>query len=61
MKSVFAIYKQNVLISLGLSDSVHGRDISALEHNRMAIFSSYALLASIGLNTIYKYGHAWVI
>ena len=31
--------------------------ISALEHNRMLIVSSYILLAYI--NIIYKYGHAW--
>ena len=51
---------------MSLSDSVgeviifeHGRYISALEHIRMLIFSSYVLLACI--NTIYKHGHAWVI
>ena len=64
-----AIYKQNVSVSLRLSDSVqcrigflfpeHGRYISALEHIRMVIFSSNVLLACI--NTIYKHGHAWVI
>ena len=30
-----------------------------LEHVRMLIFSSYVLLACI--NSVYKYGHAWVI
>ena len=33
--------------------------ISASEHTRMLILSSYVLLACI--NKIYKYGHAWVI
>ena len=33
--------------------------ISALEHIRMLILSSYVLLACI--NKIYKYGHTWVI
>ena len=37
----------------------HGRYISALEHTRMLILSSYVLPACI--NTIYKYGQAWVI
>ena len=37
----------------------HGCYISALEYVRMLILSSYVLLACI--NTIYKYGHAWVI
>ena len=51
-----------------LSDSVrcrrsyyfeHGCYISALAHIRMLILSIYVLLES--KNTIYKYGHAWVI
>ena len=37
----------------------HWRYISALEHIRMIISSSYVLLACI--NTINKYGHVWVI
>ena len=37
----------------------HGRYISALEHTRMLILSSYILLACI--NTICKYYHAWMI
>ena len=37
----------------------HGLYISALEHARLLILSSYVLLAS--LNTIHKYCHAWVI
>ena len=37
----------------------HGRYISALAHIRMLISSIYVLLECI--NTIYKYGHAWVI
>ena len=37
----------------------HGRYISALEHTRISILCTYVLLACI--NTIYKYGHAWVI
>ena len=37
----------------------HGCYISALEHIRMLILSSYVLLAYI--STIYQYGHAWVI
>ena len=62
-----AIYKQNISISLHSSDSEkcreviifeHGCYISALEHVRMLILSSYILLACI--NAIYKYGHAWV-
>ena len=62
-----SIYKQNVSVSLRLSDPVqcwigfseHGRYISTLEYIRMVIFSSNVLLACI--NTIYKHGHAWVI
>ena len=63
-----ATHKQNVSIPLRLSDSVRCRRgyffergcyISALEHIRMLILSSYVLLACI--NPIYKYGHAWVI
>ena len=61
------LYKQNVSISLRLSDSVKYRRgyyflagvyISALEHVRMLILSSYVFLACI--NAIYKYGHPWV-
>ena len=37
----------------------HGCYISALEHIRILILSSCVLLACI--NTIYKYGQAWVI
>ena len=37
----------------------HGRYISALKHSRMLILSSYVLLGCI--NTIYKYGHTWLI
>ena len=37
----------------------HGCYISALEHVRRLILSSYVLLECI--NTMYKYGHAWVI
>ena len=37
----------------------HVRYISALEHTRMLIFSSYVLLECI--NAIYKYDHTWVI
>ena len=37
----------------------HGCYISTLEHIMMLILSSYVLLACI--NTMYKYGHAWVI
>ena len=37
----------------------HGCYISALKHIRMLILSSYVLPPSI--NTIYEYGHAWVI
>ena len=60
-----AIYKQNVLISLCLSDSLqcrrgyYWRYISDLEDIIMIISSSYVLLACI--NTNYKYGHSWVI
>ena len=62
------IYKRNVSISLRLSDPVQCRRgyyfralhyISALEHIRMLILSINVLPACI--NTIYKYGHAWVI
>ena len=61
------IYKQNLLISLRLSDSVscrrgsyfeHGCYISALALIRMLILSIYVLLECS--NKIYKYGHAWV-
>ena len=38
---------------------VHGYFISALAHIRMLTLSIYVLLECI--NTIYKYGHAWVI
>ena len=62
--------KQNVLISLRLSDSVRCRRgyyfrAWALylgfgtSYFRMLILSSYFLPACI--NKIYKYGHAWVI
>ena len=52
-----AIYKQNVSMSLRLSDIFeHGCYISALEYVRMLILSSYVLLACI--NAIYKYGHS---
>ena len=37
----------------------HGCYILALAHIRMLILSIYVLLES--KNTIYKYGHAWVI
>ena len=37
----------------------HGYYISALAHIRMLILRGYVLLECI--NTIYKYGHAWVI
>ena len=37
----------------------HGCYISALAQIRMLILSIYVLLES--KNTIYKYGHAWVI
>ena len=37
----------------------HGCHISALEHIKTLKLSSYVLLACI--NTIYEYGHAWVI
>ena len=37
----------------------HGWYISALAHIVMLILSIYVLLEYI--NTIYKYGHAWVI
>ena len=37
----------------------HGCYITALAHIRMLIFSIYVLLE--GINTIYKYGQAWVI
>ena len=57
-----AIYKQNVSISLPLSDFVQCRRvcyISALERIRMLILSICVLQACI--NIIYKYGNAWVI
>ena len=37
----------------------HGCYISALEYIRMLMLSSYVLVA--GIDTIYKYGHEWVI
>ena len=37
----------------------HGCYISGLKHIRMSILRSYVLLECI--NTIYKYGHAWMI
>ena len=37
----------------------HGCYISALAHIRMLTLSIYVLLECI--NTVYKYGHAWVI
>ena len=61
------MYKQNVLISLRLSDSASVREvyifeleryISALEQTRMLILSNYVLLACI--NTIYKYGPSFI-
>ena len=59
-KMIQYIYSSMILCSV---DEViifeHGCYISALEHIRMLILSSYILLACI--NTIYKYGHAWVI
>ena len=65
-----AAYKQNVLISLRLSDSVQCRRglyfrptckcyISALKHVRVLILSSYVLLACI--NKTDNSFHAWVI
>ena len=59
-KMIQYIYSSMILCSV---DEViifeHGCYISALEHIRMLILSSYILLACI--NTIYKYGHTWVI
>ena len=57
-----AIYQQTVSISLRLSDSVRcrrGYYFRALTHIRMLILNINVLLECI--NTIYKYGHAWVI
>ena len=57
-----AIYKQNVSLSLLLSDSVRcrrGYYFSALAPTWMLLLSIYVLLECI--NKIYKYGHAWVI
>ena len=49
-----------VLFSVGeVIISEHGCYISALEHIRMLKLSSYVLPSCI--NTIYKYGQAWVI
>ena len=53
-------YARVILCSVGeLIIFEHGRYISALEHIRTVIFSSYVFQACI--NIIYKYGKAWVI
>ena len=53
-------YASMILCSVGeVIVFEHGCYISALEHIRMLILSSYVLLECI--NTIYKYGHTWVV
>ena len=52
-------YPRVIMCSVEVIIIKHGRYISALEQTRMLILSSYVLLACI--NTIYKYGRAWVI
>ena len=52
-------YRYALVLLLSLEEVIifeHGCYISALEHVRMLILSSYVLLACI--NTIYKYGLA---
>ena len=75
-KLKFNIYVQlpsiniwNVSISLRLSDSIqcrgyyfdHGCYTSALEYIRMLILSKAKYILVACINTIYKYGHGWVI
>ena len=52
-------YARLILCSVGeVIIFEHGCYISALEHVRMLILSSYVLLSF--KKAIYKYGHAWV-
>ena len=55
-------YRYALVILGGVGEVIifeHGFCISALAHIRMLILSICVLLECI--NTIYKYGHAWVI
>ena len=55
-------YRYASVIPRGVGEVIifeQGCYISALAHIRMLILSIYVLLECI--NTIYKYGHAWVI
>ena len=55
-------YLYALVILRGVGEDIifeHGCYILALAHIRMLILNIYVLLECI--NTIYKYGHAWVI